>query len=126
MLKLVSLPLPPSTGGNGLDEQECRCKEMVAHGKPVTYFIAACERDFLALGHIDNLLLRFGGIYMYSIFIHSKLQLCSLLRIFNVPHQERRPHATPPSLTFNATSPSLTFTQVMNLVDKAEQHGYVC
>jgi len=41
-----------------LDEQECRCKEMVAHGKPVTYFIADCGRDFLALGHVDNLPLR--------------------------------------------------------------------
>ena len=51
---------------------------------------------------------------MYSIFIHSKLQLCSLLRIFNIPYQERRLHAT---------SPSLTFTQVMNLVDKAGQHS---
>jgi len=50
---------------------------------------------------------------MYSIFIHSKLQLCSPLRILNIPHRERRPHAT---------SPSLTFTQVMNLVDKAGQH----
>lgn len=99
-----------------MDEQECRCKEMVAHGKPVTYFIAACGRDFLALGHIDNLLLRFGGVYMYSIFIHSKLQLCSPLRILNIPHRERRAHAT---------SPSLTFTQVMNLVDKAGQHRYV-
>jgi len=89
---------------------------MVAHGKPVTYFIAACGRDFLALGHIDNLLLRFGGVYMYSIFIHSKLQLCSPLRILNIPHRERRLHATPPSVTF---------TQVMNLVDKAGQHGYV-